>query len=257
MRASFGVFEKMIRCAAMLAPARHRADWIAEWQSELWYVLRVHRCGRWESLRFALGAFRDALWVRRERAGSELPLQSPFSCLALLLGLAVVTVSVFIEDGGTAQAAIMNTAQRGESMFRQVLPFGCALLILPAVTNLGLGRMFQVRRTRWRTMIFSALKCGLGTGIVFFGALDVVPASIRPLAMIVGYVLALRWAVLDHRRRCPVCLRVLVPAAKTGRVSATFLGCYGTELCCDRGHGSMHDPAAMTSYSTQRWLGSA
>ncbi len=90
-----------------------RAEWLAEWQTELWYAMRE---GDGESVTsFCLGSLRDALWNRRNsgvcrRYGSVLmiadrpgfpdppaiecadPLESPFRCLALLGLLALIAM---------------------------------------------------------------------------------------------------------------------------------------------------------------------
>ena len=83
----------MLRAAALLVPRELRAEWLAEWGAELWVVRRVS--GRATS--FCLGAFRDALWVRRNNpAGDEraVLLKSPVGCLLVLAGLAAVTVGL-------------------------------------------------------------------------------------------------------------------------------------------------------------------
>jgi hypothetical protein len=72
---------------------------------------------------------------------------------------------------------------------------------------------------------------------------------------LVGYILAFRWAIIDQRLRCPVCLRLLTNPIRIGQPSQTFLSWYGIELMCVRGHGLLHVPEFRTScYSTQRWL---
>jgi hypothetical protein len=61
----------ILRCAAWLVPGRERAEWLAEWQAELWHVWQHYRrqsagCFRGcpEINSFCLGAFRDAFWLR-------------------------------------------------------------------------------------------------------------------------------------------------------------------------------------------------
>ena len=49
----------ILRAASLLAPGDQRAEWVKEWRSELWYIPRR------QAMRFSLGAFRDALWLRR------------------------------------------------------------------------------------------------------------------------------------------------------------------------------------------------
>lgn len=47
----------ILRNAALLVPASARAEWLAEWSAELWYVDR-------DATAFCLGSFRDALSLR-------------------------------------------------------------------------------------------------------------------------------------------------------------------------------------------------
>jgi hypothetical protein len=74
-------------------------EWLEEWHSELWYVCKCFNLGRtfWESpTGFCIGAFPDALWMRNhaERTSIQFrsPIRSPLGCVALLVGLAIVTI---------------------------------------------------------------------------------------------------------------------------------------------------------------------
>jgi hypothetical protein len=67
----------ILRCAAWLVPGRERAEWLAEWQAELWHVWQSydHKAhggfrGGQEVTGFCLGAFQDALWLRWNNPGS-------------------------------------------------------------------------------------------------------------------------------------------------------------------------------------------
>src|ERR1700691_1780369 len=89
----------VLRAASLLAPADRRAEWMEEWRSELWYVPRCR------AMAFALGAFRDALWLRRNLSEAERPspmtrtgihLESPLSCLAWLATLAAVSLFIAV-----------------------------------------------------------------------------------------------------------------------------------------------------------------
>jgi hypothetical protein len=64
----------LLRCASLLVPASERAEWWREWHSELWHV--NHICApsgggsngaEREVTAFCLGAFQDALFLRRQR----------------------------------------------------------------------------------------------------------------------------------------------------------------------------------------------
>ena len=57
----------ILRCAAWLVPIAERAEWLAEWQAELWHVWHLSRRrprrGQ-DATDFCLGAFQDAFWLR-------------------------------------------------------------------------------------------------------------------------------------------------------------------------------------------------
>ena len=89
--------EGMLWGASLLVPASRRTDWLEEWQGELWYVLRecsaktsVHPRSMKEATAFCLGAYRDAIWLRRRLWQKQQLLSricgSPGFCLLLLLG---------------------------------------------------------------------------------------------------------------------------------------------------------------------------
>ena len=74
----------ILQIASYLVPGEQRAEWLAEWKAEVWYV---RRSGAWQTTGFCLGAFRDALWLRRNSAQQVrhwLHLESPVQCLGLL-----------------------------------------------------------------------------------------------------------------------------------------------------------------------------
>jgi hypothetical protein len=108
-------------------------------------------------------------------------------------------------------------------------------------------------------------KIALLLPIVYFSSLDLAygytthysPASeYAQLAFSFSICLfGLRWALLDQRQRCPVCLRHVTNPARVGLASRTFLAWNGTELMCTAGHTLLHVPGLPTSwFSTQRWL---
>ena len=145
-----------------------------------------------------------------------------------------------------------------------------ACLALPATTPLPLGeypvqneRLPSSRRLgRW---LFLATKIALIVPVVYFSSLDLAYAGlplsspsaqyIQLVSSFFGFLFALRWALQDQRRRCPVCLRLLTNPARVGQASRNFLAWNGTELICSVGHGLLHIPELPTSwFSTQRWL---
>jgi hypothetical protein len=145
-----------------------------------------------------------------------------------------------------------------------------ALISLPAVTSVSLGEYsLNPRKTSWgrrlyRWSFFSA-KIALLLPIVYFSTLDLAyirtaqsphsSASIQMLSSFVFFLLGLRWALVDHRQRCPVCLRRVEHPVEVGLASRTFLAWNGTEMMCMGGHTLLHIPALPTSwFDAQRWL---
>jgi len=75
---SLSVCTGILKMAAMLVPRSARAEWLEEWRAELWHVW--HICNQSDELAawhrkeeittFSLGAFQDALWLRRNQIAS-------------------------------------------------------------------------------------------------------------------------------------------------------------------------------------------
>jgi hypothetical protein len=70
----------LLRAASLVVPARRRAEWRREWQSELWHVRRTCApggCISWAAeqqvMSFCLGAFQDALCLRSQGMQMRLP----------------------------------------------------------------------------------------------------------------------------------------------------------------------------------------
>jgi hypothetical protein len=240
----------ILRSAAWLVPGEQRAEWLAEWNAELWYV---RGCSKPQTTGFCLGAFQDALWLRRNSPPNAQPwlrLQSPVQCLGFL---------------GIAAAACVLLALRyhppgwplpiGQLLLTMLVVALESLPALPAITSLRLGE-YPVNRYGWR-WVFLAGKIALVPPIVFFGALALWPILKGGIGicMVVMPVLAFRWALNDQRQRCPRCLRLLESPTRIGQPSHTFLEWHGTELVCRKGHGLLHVPETPTnSLPTQRWL---
>jgi hypothetical protein len=263
----------ILRSAALLAPHWRRADWLAEWRSELWYVLqtcnREKRRSWWnrEAVFFCVGAFRDAAWLRRHNINPEprerLWLQSPVGCVLFLAVLAGGATTLFFRSPGPLDTLLRASQGHPELLLWHFLMLAIALLLLPISTSLALGEYpsspySPSHAKRFRRWIFFVFKLGAILPIVFCGTLDLAPIisdkGLLPQAALIGYVVAFRWALIDQRRRCPVCLRLLANPVSIGQPAQTFLDWYGTELCCIKGHGLLHVPTIATSYSTQRWL---
>jgi hypothetical protein len=239
----------LLRAASLLVPASFRAEWLAEWRAELWYVPRP------DALRFCLGAFRDALWLRRNSPSSHL--ESPLACLAFLALLAVVSLAIAL------RLPFPPHGPWPAHLRLRDLPEGClamlllSALMLPAM-RLAMGTTLWPRRLRgW---LFLALKLALLQPIMLCGfSVLLLIGSVVPIAPQLGifatWMLTFRWVLLDQRRRCPVCLHLLTCHVRIGTPSHTFLEWYGGESICARGHGLLHVPEVAASYSAgERWL---
>ena len=247
---------------------RERAEWRAEWQTELWYAMHEDRGRRLTS--YCLGSLRDALWKRRNSGiwrhyGSVLmiadqpgfpeppaiecahPLESPFRCLALLglLALMAVSAAPFAAPGPLSGAAL----------FVVLLP-SCAVFWPVAVLTSGAALGEYPRHRNWlRRGCFYLAKTTLLLLIVAFGASDLVRTPAQINIALAGAFLAIRWAMMDQRRRCPTCLRLLDKPVRMGSGSRILLEWNGTELLCLRGHGVMHIPRSPAIwFSKPRWM---
>ncbi|HTX77621.1 MAG TPA: hypothetical protein VMD29_15535 [Terracidiphilus sp.] len=145
-----------------------------------------------------------------------------------------------------------------------------ALLALPAVTSVAMSESsFSAHRPSFTTALlrwaFLAAKFAIGACIGYFASCDLAYWNLvgfSPMAEFAQFVFAFtlclflfRWAVLDQRHRCPVCLRRVTHPAQVGIASRTFLGWNGTEMICTGGHTLLHVPSLPTSwFSSQRWL---
>jgi hypothetical protein len=240
-----------LRVASLLAPADQRAEWIQDWHSELWYIPRR------KAALFCLGAFRDALWLRRNnltRAGNYL--ESPLCCLALLATLAAAAIFFLVclpAPGSLTQSSRLGVRDLAGACLGTL---GISCLVLPA--TLAIGQM------QWpaglRPGIFLALKIALVQPIMFGGAIamillaPVIPVLPTLLAF-AAWILPLRWVFADQQRRCPVCFRFLTDPVRIGTASQTFLEWYGAESTCSRGHGLLHTSEGSASYSRKaQWL---
>jgi hypothetical protein len=241
----------ILRSAACLVPGEQRADWLAEWSAELWYV---RQSGERQATSFCLGAFRDALWLRRNSpldARPWLRLETPAQCLGFLSIAAVVCALLAI---------------RFHPPGIPLLPIGQMFLFMPILAVMSLPALVATSSLRLdeypanrngRGLVFLVCKIAL--------VLPIVPTSALVLAWIVGpwfgqcllieCVIALRWALIDQRQRCPECLRLLDHPARIGQLSHTFLDSCGTEFACPRGHGLLYVPETSTISlpTTQRW----
>ena len=145
-----------------------------------------------------------------------------------------------------------------------------ALISLPAITSVSLGEYsLNPQKTslpkKLLSWSFLSAKIVLLLPIVYFASLDLaylcvthdshLSLDIQLASSFFIGLFGLRWALLDHRQRCPVCLRHMEHPAQVGLASRTFLAWNGTEMMCVGGHTLLHIPALPTSwFDAQRWL---
>src|SRR4051812_32564608 len=178
----------ILHAASRLTPREERAEWLAGWRSELWYVPRRG------SIRFCLGAFQDALWLRqnsaRQARGSGIHLESPLSCLALLATFAAASLLLAM------QMPAPRTMPHSPHLRLGDLLGGCAgmqllsSLALPAIwLSMGTGarRNLLAWRSRLRWTLFLALKIALMQPIMFAGFVVVCILPIANLAFIASW----------------------------------------------------------------------
>ena len=249
----------LLRSAAILTPRELRREWLDEWTAELRFV--IDECGDRDVLQFAIGSFRDALWLRRSRG---FRVESPGACLLLLAVLALSAVSLAFAIPPSAKIKAMLNADRGwpDILEAHVIVIAAALIILSTISRFSRVQLPRIRSSparsnRLRRWIFLVLKFALAIPAAFFGSYDVASLLGVPVLQahgaIIAYVVLFRWILNDQRSRCPVCLRVLKPSASIGEFSHNFLEWYGSELFCAEGHGLLHVPKIATTYDARRW----
>lgn len=250
--------DTILRAASLVAPGDQRAEWMKGWRSELWYIPRR------DATLFCLGAFQDALWLRRNNPNPQkwrgINLESPLRCLAFLGLLAAVSLLIAVRLPG-AQLRPGSVNLRGRDFVDGCMGMLALSGVLLAAVRVAMGRTARdphpvLWTARLRLGIFLALKIVLIQPILF-GALVVVSTlPIAPLGLGIFWALPCRWVLLDQQRRCPVCLRLLTDPVRIGTPSQTFLEWYGAESTCSRGHGLLHSAEISASYSGEaEWLG--
>jgi hypothetical protein len=173
-------------------------------------------------------------------------------------------------DGDAGFACRVIPALRADIWRMYVFAVLLAVLALPATTSLSLGEyaarpvnLSWVATLRRWCFLMAKIACTLPA--IYFGSLlaayamhfanPYTPQYVQLTSTFAFTLFALRWALRDQRRRCPVCLGKLTCPARVGEPSRNFLAFNGTELICAGGHGFLHVPEMATSwFSTQRWL---
>jgi hypothetical protein len=127
------VFHRAIlRSAAVLVPEAQRADWLAEWRSELWHVRRDPH-GR-NVTAFCMGAFRDAFWLWR--TGPNLGAHGVFHLNAAATPAGIES---FPDQGVPALSSPLHCL----SWLAAIGALGAAIaLLLPAARTVLLGSLY-------------------------------------------------------------------------------------------------------------------
>lgn len=242
----------ILKAAALLVPGQERKDWLQEWAAELCHVQAANPR---MATAFCLGAFKDAFYFRSTRTqwnpGQILNLKSPHRCAALLALLAAASLITALSMPATIHRSPLY---KDQFLLRHALLVAIALITLPATTSLRLGDYSTTSLRRLARWTFLAIKITLLVIIVFCGTVTLLPPMIQGNLLLAGYVLSIRWALIDQRQRCPVCLHSLTNPTRIGAPSQTFLAWYGTELICTQGHGLLYVSEIDTSCcSTHRW----
>jgi hypothetical protein len=143
---SLPVCRLLLGAAGLLVPRQVRAEWAAEWKAELWQVwhsqaetLALAEGGsnaRFAPVIFCLGAFPDALWLRRNQPQSpprRMARQgSPSMCLLSLASWASVSLLLGLYLPGSRKAMFPAPYPDSDSLV-MISPAGESMSQLPAV----------------------------------------------------------------------------------------------------------------------------
>jgi hypothetical protein len=124
---SLPALQLLLRCAAWIVPSHERAEWLAEWQGELWHAWHMSGHETAGSARgdpavtgFCLGAFSDAFWLRRNNRRSRL--RRPFRagsasrCSILLAMWTAVILLLCLLLPGARKAIQLSLSREGDSL---------------------------------------------------------------------------------------------------------------------------------------------
>jgi hypothetical protein len=179
-----------------------------------------------QTSRFRGGAFRVAPLARSLRPTLQLPLLSFLAGSLLALGIAAVQFA--------------RTRGRKRKSQREALRYWG---FFPVKTALVLGVM-----------------TAFGAEMAAHNALSLHPSKfwlsmLIDWASVLGTMLVVRWVILDHSRRCPVCLRRLGVPVSSGSWSSSLLEPVSTEMLCDQGHGALRfGESHSTLGEIHRWI---
>jgi len=250
----------IVRTAALLVPSLLRAEWLAEWHAELWFVWQSDR--KCNVTAYCLGAFRDALWMRRHgplgsRAHYIFHLDVP-ACPVLFAQFPHPPHGLVHVDSPAQCLTFLGVLGAVATLLSLLLPIPFIHDVYRVCFLGGLLTLAAILIARLRPWTFLAARIFLLLPILVFGTLDLIAIGGPPLLRVAipwGWFLAIRWLVQDHRRRCPVCLRLLSNPVRIGGSSRILLEWHGTELICLQGHGVLHVPERPAIwFSKQRWV---
>ncbi|HEY4362447.1 MAG TPA: hypothetical protein VGN17_15845 [Bryobacteraceae bacterium] len=164
---------------------------------------------------------------------------------------------------GTGLIQLSPVAGRVRSVFGS---FGLAL-VLAIVTAAGSSRL-RFCRMNFRGALFFAAKTLLLLAVVFVAGLEFTRAAsinmlggadllTEPLSTwlsLLACMGVLLWSVRDQQARCRVCLNRLGLRTRVGCPGCLLLDWAGTELVCVEGHGMLHVPEMVSSWSkSDQW----
>lgn len=263
---------RVLPLAAMLAPGPRRAEWVKEWQAELWQLRHDSRSARGGSraaLSLAYGVVADAAWLRMDSVRESAP-GSAGACLVTLSAFCALCAAAELELAGSWHAFARIVAAH----FLGGFVFVAAPAMVAAVGTYPLrplrcdrrharGEGWISARARWN--LFLAAKVALTLALGFFVSV----VAVTPARMAVGryadwvellvssltVTVGLRWALLNQEQRCQKCLRMLSQPTRVGAPSRNFLEWSGTELACAEGHGLLHVAEMQGSWCWyDRWV---
>ena len=254
----------VLRVIETVVPRPERAEWIRNWQAELWHMHHRRRNqGNIPTIAattdLSIGLTRDALWLRtdswrRTYSGSAI------LCQASLFGISLLSVlmALLLKISWHALAA---------EYYRSLVAAPLVLFVTFAtaprrhIEPEAAGRML----VRMRRRLFFA---GKTEHILFFSfllsadAFEPLHASLpnvadvmQVFAFVLFALIGMRWAFRDQDERCKHCLHTLATPERVGRPSHNLLEWNGSELTCKHGHGRLSVPEMETSWcQSSHWI---
>lgn len=265
-----------------LVPVSMRAEWMREWQAELWYLHHdrnaVSRlCCRREARLFLMlsllrGMVADATWLRWDWLKARVQGSAAW-CLTGLFGACVFFTVVELVLVGSWQALghVIGAELMGSYPFVAIPATFAALVTYPprelkwerksclpdasfGVRVLTIGWLSA--RSRWKFFLASKIVLTLTLGFLTTAVVSI-PGQVifgnrvdwfEMISSMVIVTLGLRWALLNQERRCQKCLRPLCQPMRVGPPSRNFLDWSGMEMACAHGHGRLQSPEMVGSW---------